>query len=97
MKTNGVFFPFVSLTKTTTRPRLGREAWQFHQWRAETDDIRGGTSTASLRGLTDASGQAEFVGVLSDVDNAFAGGEKVTDVFETLPKSCSIVVTNLKK
>lgn len=52
---------------------LGREQWQFHQWRAETDDIRGGTSTASLKGLTDASGQAEFAGLLSDVENAFAG------------------------
>ena len=38
------------------------------------DDIRGGTSTASLKGLTDASGQAEFAGLLSDVENAFAGG-----------------------
>eukprot|EP00435_Cladocopium_sp_Y103_P023837 s2_g5.t2 len=37
------------------------------------DDIRGGTSTASLKGLTDASGQAEFAGLLSDVENAFAG------------------------
>lgn len=52
---------------------LGREAWQFNQWRAETDDIRGGSSTASLKGLTDSSGQAEFVGVLSEVENAFAG------------------------
>ena len=52
---------------------LGREAWQFNQWRAETDDIRGGSSTASLKGLTDSSGQAEFLGVLSEVENAFAG------------------------
>lgn len=52
---------------------LGREAWQFHNWRAETDDIRGGSSMASLKGLADASGQAEFAGVLSEVDNAFAG------------------------
>ena len=52
---------------------LGREAWQFNQWRAETDDIRGGSSTASLKGLTDSSGQAEFVGVLSEEENAFAG------------------------
>ena len=51
---------------------LGKEAWQFSQWRAETDDIRGGSSRASFLGLTDASGHAEFGGLLCEVDNAFA-------------------------
>eukprot|EP00438_Fugacium_kawagutii_P004016 Skav222476 [mRNA] locus=scaffold242:191239:191592:+ [translate_table: standard] len=62
---------------------LGREAWQFHNWRAETDDIRGGSSMASLKGLADASGQAEFAGVLSEVDNAFAGAENLGEAGPT--------------
>ncbi|CAK9016018.1 Uncharacterized protein C9E9.15 [Durusdinium trenchii] len=58
---------------TVGRCLLGKEAWQFSRWRAETDDIRGGTSTASFKGLTDSSGFAEFAGLLSEVDQAFAG------------------------
>lgn len=44
---------------------LGREAWCFNRWRAETDDVRGGASSAQFKGLTDASGDAEFCGMLS--------------------------------
>lgn len=29
---------------------LGPERWQFNDWRAETDDVRGGSSIAYFRG-----------------------------------------------
>lgn len=52
---------------------LGREAWRFNVWRAETDDVRGGQSQASFLGLTDESGHAEFLGQLEADKDAFAG------------------------
>mmetsp|Transcript_34622 Transcript_34622/g.79727 ORF Transcript_34622/g.79727 Transcript_34622/m.79727 type:complete len:322 (+) Transcript_34622:26-991(+) len=52
---------------------LGREAWFFNRWRAETDDVRGGASSAQFQGLTDASGHAVFAGNLAAaVDDPFA-------------------------
>ncbi|CAE7213934.1 rqcd1 [Symbiodinium natans] len=65
---------------------LGRESWCFNRWRAETDDVRGGASTALLKGLTDASGNAEFCGELSSVQDPFAS---VSLQVAALPESLS--------
>jgi len=55
-------------SETSTVRLLGKETWILNDWRAETDDIRGGKSVASFKGVAD---RAEFSG---KVDTAIGDG-----------------------
>eukprot|EP00930_Biecheleria_cincta_P087623 TRINITY_DN76852_c0_g1_i1.p1 TRINITY_DN76852_c0_g1~~TRINITY_DN76852_c0_g1_i1.p1 ORF type:complete len:338 (+),score=53.94 TRINITY_DN76852_c0_g1_i1:42-1016(+) len=74
---------------------FGREAWRIGLWRAETDDVRGGSSTATFKGLTDTSGFAEFCGTLdrAKLDSAFAGVSfKTAEISEDLAETKGLVL-----
>jgi len=60
----------------STVPLLGGKVpWRLNDWRPDNDNVRGGSSSSSLKGATDAAG-VHFSGSLgesSPTDDAFAG------------------------
>jgi len=82
--------------KIETVPLLGKGAnWRLNDWRAETDDTRGGVSTAQLKGLVEAG--TEFSGSLdpSVLGSAFAGISLQEKVLPTPLSECRGLVIDL--